>query len=246
MTKACDFEAKSSYSVTIKVSDETDSDTSMDHAHGRERAAVGAGDDRGGDFRLTTALTSAGRRRRTRQAGDPSYDLQYRAGSSGSFTDGPQDVTGTSTAIASLSPGTSYQVQVRATNDEGDSGWSGSGSGSTSATTPTNNVPMVVNPIPDQVAPVGGFFSYAFPPNTFSDADSDTLSYTATKPDDTTLPTWLSLNSRTFSGTPAASDVGVVSVKVTASDGKGGTVSDVFRYHGGAGHHPAHAEQRHG
>ena len=95
--------------------------------------------------------------------------------------------------------------------------------------TPTNNDPIVANEIPDQTAPVGGFFSYAFSPNTFTDTDSgDTLSYTATKGDGTDLPTWLSLNSRTFSGTPAASDVGVVSVKVTASDGKGGSVSDVF------------------
>ena len=95
-----------------------------------------------------------------------------------------------------------------------------------------NNAPIVENPIPDQVAPVGGFFSYAFFPTTFSDADSDTLSYMATKADDTMLPTWLTFNPaanhRTFSGTPAASDVGVVSVKVTASDGKGGSVSDIF------------------
>ncbi len=227
-----DFEAKSSYSVTIKVSDETDTDTvavtitltdvnEPPSAPGAPTVAATSGSTTSLDVSWTAPANSG-------KPAIASYDLQYRAGSSGSFTDGPQDVTGTSTAIASLNAGTSYQVQVRATNDEGDSGWSGSGSGSTSTTTPTNNVPVVENPIPDQTAPVGGGFSYAFPPNTFSDADSDTLSYTATKPDDTTLPTWLSLNSRTFSGTPAASDVGVVSVKVTASDGKGGTVSDDF------------------
>ena len=47
-----------------------------------------------------------------------SYDLQYRQGASGSFTDGPQDVTGNRAAIASLAPNTSYEVQVRATNAE--------------------------------------------------------------------------------------------------------------------------------
>ena len=71
-----------------------------------------------------------------------------------------------------------------------------------------------------------------FPNNTFSDADSgDTLSYTATKGDGTTLPTWLTFTgsaTRTFTGTPAASDVETVSVKVTASDSNGGLVSDVF------------------
>ena len=68
------------------------------------------------------------------------YDLRYRAGTSGGWTDGPQDVTTTSTPIASLQAGTSYQVQVRATNAEGDSDWSDSGSGTTS--TPTNTPPV--------------------------------------------------------------------------------------------------------
>ena len=49
------------------------------------------------------------------------YDLRYREGTTGSFTNGPQNVTDTSAAIGSLDAGTSYQVQVRATSDEGDS-----------------------------------------------------------------------------------------------------------------------------
>ena len=61
------------------------------------------------------------------------YDVRYRASSSEDFIDGPQDVTGTSTALTDLAPGTTYEVQVRATNDEGDSDWSDSGSGTTSA-----------------------------------------------------------------------------------------------------------------
>ena len=92
-----------------------------------------------------------------------------------------------------------------------------------------NNAPIVANPIPDQVAPVGASFGYNVPFNTFSDADSDTLSYAVTQADGTDLPTWLSVSSgRSFSGTPQATDVGIVSVKVTVSDGKGGSVSDVF------------------
>ena len=61
------------------------------------------------------------------------YDLQYRAGTSGGFTAGPQGVTGTSAAIGSLQAGTSYQVQVRATNAVGNGGWSASGTGTTRA-----------------------------------------------------------------------------------------------------------------
>ena len=87
----------------------------------------------------------------------------------------------------------------------------------------------MANTIPDQTATAGTAFSYAFPANTFSDADTgDTLTYTATKADDTALPTWLAFaaGTRTFSGTPT--DAGMVALKVTASDGNGGSVSDTF------------------
>ena len=100
----------------------------------------------------------------------------------------------------------------------------------TSGTT-TNNPPTVATAIPDQSATAGTAFSYVFPANTFSDADTgDTLSYTATKTDGTALPTWLAFaaGTRTFSGTPQAADAGTVSVEVTASDGNGGSVSDTF------------------
>ena len=95
----------------------------------------------------------------------------------------------------------------------------------------TNNAPTVANEIPDQTANVGAAFSYAFPANTFSDADSsDTLTYTATKSDDTALPSWLTFtaSTRTFSGTPQSGDAGTLSVKVKADDSNGGTVTDTF------------------
>ena len=228
-----DFETKSSYSVTIKVTDETDTDTvdvtitltdvnEPPSAPGAPTVAATSGSTTSLDVSWTAPANSG-------KPAIASYDLQYRAGTSGSFTDGPQNVTGTSTAIASLNSGTSYQVQVRATNDEGDSGWSGSGNGSTS--TPTNNPPVLANVIPDQTATAGTAFSYQVPANTFNDTDTgDTLSYTAMKADDTTLPTWLTFTAatRTFTGTPASTDTGTVSVKVTATDTSSASVSDEF------------------
>ena len=82
----------------------------------------------------------------------------------------------------------------------------------------TNNAPTVATAIPDQTATTGAAFSYAFPAATFTDADSDTLSYAAAKSDDAALPSWLSFDpaTRTFSGTPQTADAGTVSVKVTA------------------------------
>ena len=90
-----------------------------------------------------------------------------------------------------------------------------------------NNAPTVVNVISDQTATSGTAFSYAFPDTTFTDADGDTLTYTATLADDMALPAWLSFSAatRTFSGTPTAA--GTVSVKVTASDASD-SVSDTF------------------
>ncbi len=95
---------------------------------------------------------------------------------------------------------------------------------------PTNNAPTVANAIPNQSATVGTAFTYAFPTNTFNDADSDSLTYSATKSDDTALPSWLTFTTgtRTFSGTPQSGDVGTLSVKVTANDGNSGSISDTF------------------
>ena len=95
---------------------------------------------------------------------------------------------------------------------------------------PPNNAPTVMSMIPDQTATVGAAFNYQFPDNTFSDADNDPLDYSATLSDDSTLPGWLAFakSTRTFSGTPQAGDAGTLSVRVTATDGNGGMVSDSF------------------
>ena len=65
------------------------------------------------------------------------YDVQYRAGTSGAFTDAGFSGTGTSLTLENLTQGTAYQVEVRAKNAEGESGWyRGSG------TTAPNVAPM--------------------------------------------------------------------------------------------------------
>ena len=89
-----------------------------------------------------------------------------------------------------------------------------------------SNARKVATAMPDQTAKVGTAFSYEFPANRFA----GTPTYTATQSDDTALPSWLTFTAATrmFSGTPAGADVGTVSVKVTASDGNGGSVSVTF------------------
>ena len=61
------------------------------------------------------------------------YDLRYREGTTGSWTNGPQNQPGTSATIPGLTESTSYQVQVLARNAEDDSPWSLPGSGQTGA-----------------------------------------------------------------------------------------------------------------
>ena len=95
--------------------------------------------------------------------------------------------------------------------------------------TAPNSAPTVANELLDQTATAGTAFSYAFPANTFSDT-ADTLTYTATKADDTALPTWLSFDAatRTFSGTPTSADIGTLSIRVTATNSTNQSVSDTF------------------
>ena len=80
------------------------------------------------------------------------YDVQYRAGSSGAWSDGPEDVAGTSATITSLVASTDYEARVRATNAEGDSGWSDPpGAGRTNTPLPPGSGFLVGNfgqPVP--------------------------------------------------------------------------------------------------
>ena len=61
------------------------------------------------------------------------YDVQYRAGTSGDWSDGNHDGAATTATLTGLSENTSYQVQVRAKNAEGTGDWSDSGTGTTDA-----------------------------------------------------------------------------------------------------------------
>ena len=139
--------------------------------------------------------------------------------------------TATTYSDTGLEPGTTRHYRVETKNHAVSSVPLSDVADATATTASTNTAPTVANTIPNQTATVGTAFSYAFLANTFADTDAgDTLTYTATKSDDTALPSWLSFAAatRTFSGTPPAADVGTVSVKVTASDGNGGSVSDTF------------------
>ncbi|HEY9695144.1 MAG TPA: SBBP repeat-containing protein [Oculatellaceae cyanobacterium] len=88
--------------------------------------------------------------------------------------------------------------------------------------------PIVANPITDYTLPSNTPLNFTFAANTFSDVNNDTLSYTATLADNSALPAWLTFESSTRTFTSNATTIGNYTLKVTANDGNGGTVSDNF------------------
>ena len=61
------------------------------------------------------------------------YDLRYRSEEGTTWNSHGHSCTGTAASIVGLTADTAYQVQVRATNDEGTGDWSDSGMGTTDA-----------------------------------------------------------------------------------------------------------------
>ena len=97
--------------------------------------------------------------------------------------------------------------------------------------TPVNDAPTVAMALLDQSAAEDASWSYVIPGNTFADVDAgDTLTYAASLGDGSSLPSWVRFNgaTQTFSGTPTNSDVGGLSLKVTATDNAGASVSGSF------------------
>jgi len=95
-----------------------------------------------------------------------------------------------------------------------------------------NDAPVLANAMSDLTATEDSAFSFVVPADTFADIDmGDSLSFSATQEDGSALPSWLSFDAdtRTFSGTPVNGDVGELSIKVSARDGSGEMVSDVFK-----------------
>lgn len=90
---------------------------------------------------------------------------------------------------------------------------------------PANDAPSLVTAISDVSAPEDATLSQVISANAFSDVDGDVLSYSASY-----TAAWLSFDAttRTFSGTPANSDVGTVAVTMTATDPSGASATDSF------------------
>ena len=98
------------------------------------------------------------------------YDAQYREKGTGRFTGALHDGPGRTVTLSDLNAGTVYEVQVRATNDEGTGGWSDPGEGMTVA-------PLRLEMMTMEEPPVSGpftvRFSFSEPVTGFNASDID-------------------------------------------------------------------------
>ena len=129
-----DYEDKDRYSVTVEADDRRGGAASIDvtiyvadveEPPGRPSAPRV-------EPASSTSLTVTWTEPVNTGPGVDGYDVQYRTGS-GSFLPWPHDGDGTTATITGLDVNTRYEVQVRASNDEGTGAWSSSGRGATSA-----------------------------------------------------------------------------------------------------------------
>ena len=141
---ALNHEEKSSYSVTVRV---TDGRGGTDAVNLTIRVTDVDGEAPVTPFAPTVTAVSSTRLQVSWEApanqGPPitDYDYRYRE-PSGSWTEVTNTtITGTTVTIEGLAASTSYDVEVRATNAEGTSDWSNPGIGATNA--PGANNPPV-------------------------------------------------------------------------------------------------------
>ena len=98
------------------------------------------------------------------------------------------------------------------------------GASTSIATFAINPAPNAAPTVGTQLGPVSGTedqaFSFTLPDNVFVDADQDSLAITAVLSDGSPLPSWLSFENATFSGSPPQDFNGVLAIRLSATDGR--------------------------
>ena len=132
---ALDYEARSSYAVTVEATDPRGASAALAVAVSVTDAAEPPAAPAApavtalSRTRLSLSWTAPATPGRPAVSG---YDVQYRlAGSGAAFADAGHAGTGTSLVLEDLAADTAYEAQVRAVNDEGAGDWSPAGTGRT-------------------------------------------------------------------------------------------------------------------
>ena len=111
-------------------------------------------------------------------------------------------------------------VRVTATDTAGASAWSDF----TLTVEPVNDAPVLARPLPSLQVDQGGALRWTMPADQFTDVDAgDALTYGATLASGSALPGWLRFDAttRTLSGVPAAGDIGLLTLRIVATDRAG-------------------------
>ena len=152
-----DYEAKTSYSVTVSVSDKRASDgttdtviddtiaitinvTDADEPPPKPAAPTVAANSTTPTTKLDVSWTAPTTAQMSGKPAVSDYDVQYRQSGGSTWTDASFTGTTTSTTLTGLTAGKKYDVQVRAVNAEGNGAWSNTGNGITQSAAVTRSI----------------------------------------------------------------------------------------------------------
>ena len=243
---ALDFEATSTYSLIVRVSDRKDAsgkaDTAIDDTIAvtvsvtdtkePPPAPAAPGVSRSSDSPKTKLDVSWTAPDTTGIPPVTDYDVRYRRAGAQSWTEWGFDGIGTSVTLTGLSAGYTYEVIVRAGNDEGEGAWSDSGSASTYNSSPQPDYDVTPSsPLTRSVAENSPSGTKVGKPVTAKTTGTDPLTYTLggpgagsfaidAKTGQITVGAWANLDYETrisYSVTVSASDGSASAADVTMS-----------------------------
>ncbi len=174
---ALDYERKSSYAVRVKARDSNGSGTvevTISVTDAGEPPSAPGPPSVSAIPGLANSLELAWSEPANTGPAVTRYDMQYREAGATAWIERGHSGSDRTALLSSLAPSTVYEVQVRATNDEGSGDWSASGTGRTNA--PPAQVPGNWGLIPSGLA-AGDRFRLLFVTSTGSNATSSDIDH---------------------------------------------------------------------
>jgi len=223
-----DFESKSSYSITIKTTDQGGLSFSKDFVISIQDENENPTDIllSGIDISENTASANLGTLTSTDQDANSTFTYSLSGEDADNF-----EISGTTLKLkdgVSLDYETKNKLSLTVTTIDG--GGLEFSKDFIINILDLNESPVVGTALSAQIVNEDSPFNFTLPENTFSDPESSSLNYSVALEDGSEMPLWLSFDSATgkFSGTPRNDDVGSYSIKITVNDGEF-SVSDVLK-----------------
>ncbi len=161
-----------------------------------------------------------------------SLDLSTLAGSNGFVIKGVDrfDFLGTSVSSAGDINGDGFDDLIIGASGGDSNSYDDAGESYVIFGSNSGFAPVIGELIAEKQSSTNRLFQLKISDNVFRDPDGDSLTYSATLADGSSLPSWLTFDSNTvtFSGIPLSSDRGVLEVKLTATDSSNKSTSTNF------------------